>query len=279
MRPWNDAMAATQCVNLRSLAGILRSHGQKDCTVARPIVCSPGYLRPGARTLSANQFMAALFATLLMTTVASWTPLSYAIGPTLPIRFVDLPEFRDPWAVQLQVDPQRIRVLRIQRLAYVDGELVETEQIDTKYEPQANRESVELTAHLPLRFKAMEELKQRRTFTEQIIVEGQWTKQDTGKPLVIQRWFYFLVRGGKLERVDMETYSNFTDRAEMSIDSRGKLTLVHAGRDLKGPVPLSETKKSFAVSLGRLGGAVQEDVPSDQRRKKEEDDRKEKEQY
>ncbi len=234
--------------------------------------------RGNTRTASSNRFMAALLAPLLVAVGAAWTPLSYAIGPTLPIRFVDFPEFKDPWMVQLQVDAERIRVLRIQRLVYVDGERVETEQIDAKYERQSNREYEELSAQLPLRFKAMEEFKQRRAFAEQIVVEGQWTKQSAGKPLVIERWFYFLARGGKLERVDMETYSNFTDRAETSMDSRGKLALVHAGRDVKGSVPLSETKKSFAVPLGRLGGAVQENVPSGEKRKKQEDDRKEKEQ-
>jgi hypothetical protein len=49
----------------------------------------------------------------------------------------------------------------------------------------------------------------------------------------------------------------------VTIDSAGRQALVHRGFDIKAAVPLPQTKASFAIPVGQLGGAVQERPPRD----------------
>lgn len=202
-------------------------------------------------------------------------PPSHAIGPTLPLRFEDLPESRDPWVVDLLVDPEQIRVVRIERQVYADGERLRVEPIEATYESPPVNDHVEVRALLPLRFKEIEELKQKRAFAQKIIVEGQWLKEPSAKPLHLQRWFYFITEGDTIRRVDLEEYSRFTDRAEADTDSRGRQGLVHRGRDLKTAIPLPETKGTPAIPIGPLGGAIEERVPQEGKRPVQEMDRRE----
>jgi hypothetical protein len=200
---------------------------------------------------------------------------SHAIGPTLPLSFEDLPESRDPWVVDLLVDPEQIRVVRIERQVYADGERLWVEPIEVTYESPPVNDHVEARARLPLHFKEMEELKQRRVFAQKIIVEGQWLKEPAAKPLHLQRWFYFVAEGDTIRRVDLEEYSRFTDRAEADTNSRGRQSLVHRGRDLKTAIPLPETKGTPAISVGPLEGAMEERVPQEGKRPVQEMDRSE----
>ncbi|MCI0401752.1 MAG: hypothetical protein L0Z68_10770 [Gammaproteobacteria bacterium] len=92
-----------------------------------------------------------------------WIPPGHAIGPTLPLRFEELPETKDTWVVGLLVDPEQIRVVRIERHVYADDERLRVESIEAKYERQPIDEHVVSRVQLPL-FKEMEKLKQKRAF-------------------------------------------------------------------------------------------------------------------
>src|SRR4030095_5795392 len=80
--------------------------------------------------------------------------------------------------------------------------------------------------------------------------------------LFVQRWFYFLVRDGKLDRADAAAYSQVVDVPETAIDSNGRRSPVNTGRDVKDAVPLPNTKGTAAIPVGPRGGAIEERVPS-----------------
>jgi hypothetical protein len=197
-----------------------------------------------------------------------------AVGPTLPLRFEDVPEIKDPWIIGLRVDPEQIRVVRIERHIYASGVQVRVEPIEAKYQTETVDRQTEARADLPLRFRGMEDIEQR-AFTQEIIIEGQWLKERAAKPLLLQRWFYFIAKGGGVERVDVEEYSHFTDPHGVGADSRGKRTLVNSGRELEGKVNLRDTKGTPALPVGPRGGAIEERPPTEGNRSDQKSDRSE----
>jgi hypothetical protein len=194
----------------------------------------------------------------------------YAIGPTLPLAFEDVDE-QDPEKVVLRVDPRQIRLEKIERHLYSNGERLKIEVIDRDHEKQrekdGNKESSDDRGTfkkliVPFRFKGIEELKPG-LYAQKIVIEGRWMLPDAAKPLFLQRWLYFMVKDGHVAPVDLEKYSNMVDRAEVTISSTGKQALVHGGRDFKSEVPLPKTKSGSAIPLGQLGGALEERLPGE----------------
>jgi hypothetical protein len=187
--------------------------------------------------------------------------LNYAIGPSLPLEFEDQLEQRDPWKVVLRIDPEQIRLVRVERQVYANGKRVLTEPIEPYIERPA-QDRQETRAVLPLRDKNIEGLASG-AYAQKIVVEGRWLTAGANKPLYLQRWFYFVVKEGYLQAIDLDHYSSLVDQADVTIDSAGRQALVHRGLDIKTAVPLPQTKASFAVPVGQLGGAVQERPPRD----------------
>lgn len=181
------------------------------------------------------------------------------IGPTLPIELAAHDE-EHGWEVTLRVDTRQARVVKIERQLYSRGEQLRSEPIEPKYEKQTAGDRASATATLSLRSKEMETLKPG-AYAQRLVIEGQWLPEGSAKPLHIERWFYFVVKERGIERIDAKQYDNITDRGDVTIDSHGRQSLLNQGHESKGEPTAAKSKPSEATPLGRLGGAVEEDVP------------------
>ena len=182
----------------------------------------------------------------------------YAIGPVLPIEIVPDEEERG-WEVAIQVDARQARIKKIERQIYSQGEKLQEEPAEPMYEKQSE-DSGRLTAKLSLRSKQLEALKPG-TYAQNLVIEGEWLPEGSGKPLHIERWFYFVLKDGRLERISAEQYDALADPADVTIDSQGRQRLLNKGHESKESRPETKGKSSQAVPLGRFGGAVEEYVP------------------
>jgi hypothetical protein len=211
-------------------------------------------------------------AGLIALTVVLAIQLNYAIGPSLPLEFEDEAKQRDPWKVSLRIDPRQIRLVKIERQIYTNGKRLRAESMQPYIEkPSQDRENI---AELSLRFADIEKLAPG-AYAQKIVVEGNWIYGDSKKPLHLERWFYFAVGNGDVRRINLEQYSNIVEKMETTLDKRGEKIPIYTGIDLKGAIPLSRTKGTFAVPVDPFGGATQEQLPKDIKRKKQEVDRSE----
>ena len=134
-----------------------------------------------------------LISHALVLVLALGTAMAGAIGPTLPLRFEEALVSRDPMRATLIVDPDQIRILKIERQVYADGALLYAEPVDAQYvrPVSKNRLQKEVRAYLSLESKGAREMKERRVFTQKLAIEGEWLHEAASKPLYVQRWFYF----------------------------------------------------------------------------------------
>ena len=191
---------------------------------------------------------------------ALWTAMAGAIGPTLPLRFDEALVSRDPMRAALIVDPEQIRIVKIERQVYVDGALVHAEPVEAQYArpvPKKHRKK-EMRAYLPLEFKGARDMKERRVFTQKLVIEGEWLHEEASKPLYVQRWFYFAWEGERLVQISQQEYARLTDPPEYERAPDGRRRPIARGRDLKADVPLPQTKASPALPAG----AALEERPS-----------------
>jgi hypothetical protein len=170
-------------------------------------------------------------------------PCGNATGPTLPLRFDDVPG-QNAWTVGVVVDPEQIGSVRVERNIYVDGAQLRVEPIVTRPESLRVNGHTESRMQLPLEFRGMEGLTRRPAFAQKIVLEGRWLQQASPQPLRIQRWFYFKVADGTITPVTLQEYARLTDQVQATIDSRGNATTVQGGAGIKADVPLSATTGS-----------------------------------
>lgn len=198
----------------------------------------------------------------LMTVLATlWITPSFAIGPTLPLRFDDVAT-KDPWRAVLILEPEQMRVTRIERQIYANGEMLHREPIEAKFERfyVRNKREPQMRADLPLDSDFLKKTRYKGTLAQKIAIEGAWLGQEGAKPLYLHRWFYFTWKGERLMPISMEEYTRLTDPPEHERTGDAKTRSVFRGRDLKAQVPLPETKTSPALPAG---GAVEERLPRD----------------
>ena len=183
----------------------------------------------------------------------------HAIGPVLPIEIVPDDEERG-WEIAIQVDTRQARINKIERQIYSRGEQLQEEAVEPTYDKQSEV-SERLTGKLSLRSKQLESLKPG-TYAQKLVIEGEWLPEGSAKPLHIERWFYFVLRDGHVERISAEQYDALADPADVTIDSQGRQRLLNKGYESKESPPEAKGKSSQAVPLGRFGGAVEEYVPN-----------------
>ena len=96
-------------------------------------------------------------------------------------------------------------------------------------------------------------------YAEKFIARAQLAGEPAkGKPLTMVRWSHFEMRDGQASYISQAEYSRMLDPATDGVDGSGEKIQLNLGRDVKANVPISRTKKHYAVPLGRLGGVAPE---------------------
>ncbi len=85
------------------------------------------------------------------------------------------------------------------------------------------------------------------------IATAQW-RQGGKKPIYVEQWVYFNMSNGKIKPVSLDEYSRKVDPAVKDISIEGKPVLMNLGNDRAEDTPLSKTKMSKAIAIGRLDG-------------------------
>lgn len=85
------------------------------------------------------------------------------------------------------------------------------------------------------------------------IATAKW-RQGGKKPIYVEQWVYFNMSDGKIKPVSLDEYSKKVDPAVKDISIEGKPVLMNLGKDRAEDTPLSRTKMSKAIAIGRLDG-------------------------
>jgi hypothetical protein len=213
---------------------------------------TPGFL---ARTLA----LILAHGVLLVFGFTALPRAAQATGPDLPLAFVEEPEAKDPWTLVLALDPREVTDVAVERVLYLRGTPTRTEIVEIKPGAATGDRGAALVP-LPLRFPGIERL-QPGVYAEKIVMEGRWAPGRGGvHPLRVERWIYFRVDRGRVERLSIEEYSAIADPPDVARDAGGGAALIHRGGDTKTDVPLDKTRGTPAAPLGRLGGVPEEPI-------------------